>query len=169
MSYQDRLGTNVRKTQNEGRFTHRTSPALLSWYVCDDCPCGGDAGSDAKRHALAYVYDLIKQRDPYHITSGAGGCGNMYSLGEPYALSLDMIMYENYDPEPHDHFGGGSWATGKGLDGGYRHYPIAFEPLCNLQGFYSTTPHHTIIEQNRTDHRMRCVCCCCDAISLISI
>jgi hypothetical protein len=24
----------------------------------------------------------------------------MYSLGEPYALSLDQIMYENYDPEP---------------------------------------------------------------------
>ena len=44
------------------------------------------------------MYSLIKQRDPYHITTGAGGCGNMYSLGEPYALSLDMIMYENYDP-----------------------------------------------------------------------
>ena len=37
--------------------------------------------------------------------------------------------------EPRDHFGGGSWPTGKGLDGGFRHYPIAFEPLCNLQGF----------------------------------
>ena len=44
------------------------------------------------------MYSLIKERDPYHITTGAGGCGNMYSLGEPYALSLDMIMYENYDP-----------------------------------------------------------------------
>ena len=93
---------------------HKTSPALLSWYICDDCPCGGDAASDAKRHALSFVYSLLKQRDPYHITTGAGGCGNMYSLGEPYALSLDMIMYENYDPEPRDHFGGGSWPTGKG-------------------------------------------------------
>ena len=53
---------------------HRSSPALLSWYICDDCPCGGDAPSDAKRHALSLVYSLLKERDPYHITSGAGGC-----------------------------------------------------------------------------------------------
>ena len=70
---------------------HRSSPALLSWYICDDCPCGGDTASDAKRHALSFVYSLLKERDPYHITSGAGGCGNMYSLGEPYALSLDQV------------------------------------------------------------------------------
>ena len=93
---------------------HKSSPALLSWYICDDCPCGGDAASDSKRHALSYVYSLLKQRDPYHITSGAGGCGNMYSLGEPYALSLDQIMYENYTPTPSSHFGGGTWPTGKG-------------------------------------------------------
>lgn len=122
---------------------HRNSTALLSWYICDDCPCGGDAASDAKRHALSLVYSLLKEYDPYHITSGAGGCGNMYSLGEPYALSLDQIMYENYDPEPRDHFGDGSWPGGKGVDGGFRHYPITFEPLCNLQGFYTVYASHT--------------------------
>jgi hypothetical protein len=37
----------------------------------------------------------------------------MYSLGEPYAMSLDQIMYENYTPTPRDHFGGGTWPTGK--------------------------------------------------------
>jgi hypothetical protein len=72
---------------------HKSSPALLSWcggrlsrytvhasslacftgrYICDDCPCGGDAASDSKRHALSFVYSLLKQRDPHHITSGAG-------------------------------------------------------------------------------------------------
>ncbi len=69
---------------------HKTSPALLSWYICDDCPCGGDAASDAKRHALSFVYSRLKQRDPFHITSGAGGCGNMYALGEPYALRYSL-------------------------------------------------------------------------------
>lgn len=75
----------------------------------------------------------------------------MYSLGEPYALSLDQIMCtcscsccfscvssnadrtlsvfadENYVPEPRNHFGGGTWPTGKGTDGGLRRYPISFE------------------------------------------
>ena len=37
-----------------------------------------------------------------------------------------------------DHFGGGSWPSGKDTDGGFRHYPISFESLCNLQeGFYT--------------------------------
>jgi hypothetical protein len=53
---------------------------LHSWYICDDCPCGGDSASDAKRHALSFVYSLLKERDPFHITSGAGGCGNVRSL-----------------------------------------------------------------------------------------
>merc|ERR1719159_679146 len=28
---------------------HRNSTALLSWYICDDCPCGGDKANEAKR------------------------------------------------------------------------------------------------------------------------
>lgn len=67
----------------------------------------------------------------------------MYSLGEPYALSLDQIMFENYNPAPADHFGGGTWPTGKGTDGGFRHFPISFEPLCNMQGWYTVYNSHS--------------------------
>ena len=37
----------------------------------------------------------------------------------------------------------GTWLSGKGLDGGYRHFPISFEPLCNLQGWYTVYSSHT--------------------------
>lgn len=121
---------------------HRNSTALLSWYICDDCPCGGGKAEEAKRRGLAYVYSLLKAKDPWHVTSGAGGCGNMYSLGEPYALSLDQIMYENYNPDPISHFGGGTYPTKIGWDGGLRHYPITFEPLCNMAGFYMVYNTH---------------------------
>jgi hypothetical protein len=42
-------------------------PALLAYYLCDDCGPGED---------MAAAYNTIRQLDPYHLTVGAGFAGN---------------------------------------------------------------------------------------------
>ena len=42
-------------------------PALLGYYICDDC-CG------ARPSAQALVYTFLRDIDPYHVTIGAVNC-----------------------------------------------------------------------------------------------
>ena len=68
-------------------------PALWGYYICDDCCKGFDY-----MWQLAYVYDLIKAVDPYHLTAGFAECGELQAFQEPH-LSLDAPMRENYRPD----------------------------------------------------------------------
>eukprot|EP01052_Picozoa_sp_SAG31_P010684 SAG31_NODE_592_length_13726_cov_7.188082_4_plen_460_part_00 len=77
-------------------------PAVLGWYLCDDCCESMEFNTVLMRQA----YIDIKFLDPYHVTIGAIDCGDtwMYSDGEmsPGAtdtgrLSLDVPMIENYN------------------------------------------------------------------------
>lgn len=59
-------------------------PALWGYYICDDCCKGFDF-----LWQLAYVYDVIKRLDPYHLTAGFAECGELHAFQEPW-LSLDV-------------------------------------------------------------------------------
>jgi hypothetical protein len=90
----------------------RNHPALLGYYVCDDC-----CGSQRDVSMQAQVYTLIKDLDPYHAIIGAANCGSSFLFrdipsllpatvsrvqawmghGQPaLQLSLDLVMQENY-------------------------------------------------------------------------
>lgn len=74
----------------------RAHPATLGYYLCDDC-WGHSPALQAK------VYRAIKEFDPYHVTSGAGGTSVGFSDGEGeqgyLSLSLDVPLIENYDED----------------------------------------------------------------------
>jgi len=136
----------------------RHHPAILGYYICDDC-CSNRANISLQ----SQVYQLLKNLDPYHVTIGAVNCGNSWMFTDetpsflapasqdnvrtlPEAvqpklqLSLDVIMQENYDYTLLQHAGFGDWKTGTGVgsDGYYRH-GITFEPLMNCPGAFGTT------------------------------
>lgn len=82
----------------------KTHPAVLGWYLCDDC-C---ESMEFNTVLMWQAYRDIKFLDPYHVTIGAVDCGDtwMYSDGEmgPGAsdtgrLSLDLPMIENYNTD----------------------------------------------------------------------
>ena len=133
-------------------------PALLGWYICDDC-CSNTPNISLQ----SQVYQLIKDLDPYHVTIGAVNCGNSWMFTDqtpswltpetnvlsmrniPEAtqpnlqLSLDVIMQENYATTLQQHSGDGTWdGTGVGSDGFYRH-GVTFEPLTNCPGTFTGT------------------------------
>ena len=59
--------------------TWKTHPALLGWYICDDCTV---VNANIKEVSMeARLYNLIRSRDMYHITAGAiqGGSPWMHS------------------------------------------------------------------------------------------
>lgn len=136
-------------------------PAILGWYICDDC-CSPQSDISLQ----SQVYQLIKDLDPYHVTIGAVDCGNSWMFTDtapswldpqknivsmrniPEAtqpklqLSLDVVMQENYDLNLTSHGGNGTWEGGVGSDGWFRH-GVEFEPLVNCPG--------TIYSANYTD------------------
>ena len=60
--------TNVTLTMIEKNVALvKDHPALLAYYLCDDCGPG---------QAMAAAYNTIRQLDPYHLTVGAGFAGN---------------------------------------------------------------------------------------------
>ena len=60
-------------------------PAVLGYYVCDDC-----CGSGVARMAQSYA--LFKELDPYHPTFGAVNCDSGYSFsdGQPGSLPAQV-------------------------------------------------------------------------------
>lgn len=134
-------------------------PALLGYYVCDDC-CSNNADISLQ----AQVYAILRDVDPYHVTIGAVNCGNTWmftdaapswlaadqddaatTIGEgtqpALQLSLDVVLQENYGGTLKQHAAAGTWAGGVGADGWYRH-GAEFEPVVNCPGspFWRGTP-----------------------------
>ena len=129
-------------------------PAILGYYICDDC-CSNNADVSLQ----AQVYQLLKNIDPYHVTIGAVNCGNSFMFTDqtpswlvseqndhvrilPEAkqpalqLSLDVVMQENYGGSLASHSSSGTWASGVGSDGFFRH-GVTFEHLVNCPGSFS--------------------------------
>ncbi|KAH8043400.1 ATPase [Aureococcus anophagefferens] len=125
-------------------------PALLGYYVCDDC-CSNNHDVSLQ----AQVYAVMKDVDPYHPTIGASDCGNTWMFTDqapswlkseqddgdrvlPVAtqpalqLSLDVVMQENYGARSRARRTG-AWAGGVGGDGWFRN-GAAFEPVYNCPG-----------------------------------
>ena len=51
-------------------------PALLGYYICDDCcPVAANLGNVSLQ---AKLYNLLKEQDPYHIVAGAIQCSNAW-------------------------------------------------------------------------------------------
>ena len=90
----------------------RHEPALLGYFVCDDCCSDPHLVS-----ALSQTYAVIKDLDPYHVTTGGVECPNAWqfsdrpsllpptadrsepwlSSGQPQLqLFVDLVMQENY-------------------------------------------------------------------------
>eukprot|EP01051_Picozoa_sp_SAG22_P001150 SAG22_NODE_43_length_25304_cov_5.394644_2_plen_370_part_00 len=113
---------------------------------CIDC---NGMSTDGSMQAQAYT--LLKTLDPYHATVGAMNNPNLWSFSDvpsylnasagvlaspvlPTAqqpatqLSLDVLMYENYDEKLAAHNGVGDW------DGTAAGVPAAFWPQHNLDG-----------------------------------
>jgi hypothetical protein len=95
-------------------------PAVLGWYLCDDCCESMEFNTVLMRQA----YLDVKFLDPYHVTIGAIDCGDtwMFSDGEmgpgvsdTGRLSLDLPMIENYNTDLRAHAtaiaAGGSYET----------------------------------------------------------
>eukprot|EP01051_Picozoa_sp_SAG22_P015736 SAG22_NODE_2102_length_3010_cov_2.033322_2_plen_803_part_00 len=154
-------------------------PAILGYYICDDC-CG--RSSDGSLQAQAYT--LLKALDPYHATIGAMDCGDLWSfsdvdsylnatakLSEPALpigqqpatqLSLDVLMYENYEEalSAHSDTGGWdgtaagipgwAWAGGLDNDGRLRH-GVRWSPLVNCPGADPHNRHWTAPKFLRSD------------------
>jgi hypothetical protein len=129
-------------------------PALLGYYICDDC-CSNNVNISLQ----SQVYQLLKNIDPYHVTIGAVNCGNSWMFTDqtpswlapeqddharslPEArqpalqLSLDVVMQENYGGSLAVHKSSGTWASGVGSDGFFRH-GVTFEHLINCPGSFS--------------------------------
>jgi hypothetical protein len=87
------------------------------------------------------AYQDMKWLDPHHVTIGAVDCGDlwMYSDGEmgPHggpahvdgALSLDLLMIENYNADPTAHVI--SLEAGGSYDRQLRQWPMQWEPIVN--------------------------------------
>eukprot|EP01047_Picozoa_sp_COSAG01_P036128 COSAG01_NODE_2809_length_7041_cov_4.383751_1_plen_609_part_00 len=110
----------------------RDHPALIAYYICDDCCQGQEYLLE-----LAEVYRELKQLDPYTLTTGALECDEMHAFVEPH-LSLDAPMRENYRPDLAFHSSdgvhgrGGEGPDGTGSDGSMRMPPMTFSVLINL-------------------------------------
>ena len=78
----------------------RHSPALLGWYVCDDC----DTVERFPPACLAKVYTALKAWDADHVTFGADWSTpwSNYDWGEsvPTGLGFDVPQVENYKVGP---------------------------------------------------------------------
>eukprot|EP01052_Picozoa_sp_SAG31_P003000 SAG31_NODE_110_length_24476_cov_9.909654_17_plen_897_part_00 len=124
-------------------------PGIFGYYVCDDC-------CSSTKSAQALIYSFIKDIDPYHLTVGAVNCqaGFMFrdypsedvvtvsrsevwmGSGQPaLQLSLDVIMYENYESSLTSHAGTGLFnnsfpGPALGGDGNLR-FGLFQEPVVN--------------------------------------
>eukprot|EP00039_Didymoeca_costata_P017633 m.326957 g.326957 ORF g.326957 m.326957 type:complete len:686 (-) comp16563_c0_seq2:5534-7591(-) len=121
-------------------------PALLGYYICDDC-CPVNSSLEFISYQ-AQLYNLIKSADPYHITTGAIQCHNAWLWSDVPSLipgvdnnpllqlSLDYPMIENYGAVLMSHGDSGTWEGGVQADGVFRH-GLEFEPLVNCHGLWT--------------------------------
>eukprot|EP00040_Diaphanoeca_grandis_P029827 m.175459 g.175459 ORF g.175459 m.175459 type:complete len:773 (-) comp31821_c1_seq1:377-2695(-) len=86
----------------------KSHPALLGYYICDDCCPVNDNFENVALQAR--LYQLIKSVDAYHIVTGAVQCGITWpwtdvptnplvpasSVQPQLQLSLDYFLVENY-------------------------------------------------------------------------
>ena len=118
----------------------KTHPALLAWYVCDDC-----FGQYLMRNyyagspTLDTYYARIKTLDPHHLLVGANNAGVNFAFTHASELaprpSLDVVMQEDYPA---------TLAQCAEAEGGAYNSPCApstlwpatFEPLVNSPGPY---------------------------------
>jgi hypothetical protein len=139
-------------------------PAILAWYICDDCcPRNVNLGNTSLQ---AKLYSLIKMVDPYHVVSGAVQCSNLWMFSDvptwppaapsvsaaaatrsgscvplrgtqpPLQLSLDLILTENYAQTLEAHAGDATTANGPSRDGAFRN-GMARAPLVNCPGLWT--------------------------------
>eukprot|EP01043_Picozoa_sp_COSAG02_P032908 COSAG02_NODE_2218_length_9474_cov_25.098453_3_plen_571_part_00 len=104
-------------TQAWAHFTQmvarvQQSPALLGWYICDDCT--GMLNRDKPNLSnwytcaeLSRMYESLRDLDPHHVTIGAVQSSDLWSFSDGTgALSIDVSMIENYDTSLADHANG---------------------------------------------------------------
>jgi hypothetical protein len=120
----------------------REHPALLGWYICDDCNSQYVMRSEKNpklylgRETLLKLYEFSKKLDPYHPLIGAYEAANAYTVttgnkrvpgGKPI---LDLVMMENYVADL-------STNARTGLDGRvgtFAGWPLTHEPVVNCPG-----------------------------------
>lgn len=56
-------------------------PALLAYYLCDDCGPGAE---------MASAYNTIRQLDPFHLSVGAGFAGNKQQYTDSQIIGNDQ-------------------------------------------------------------------------------
>lgn len=116
----------------------RTHPALLGYYVCDDCTTQYLMRQEAaKTLTLDLLYRALKDLDPYHPVIGAEESANAYTFTTANARipapSLDLVMIENYvdSLSSNAHTGG---VDSPGMDGSFGGWPLTWEPIVNCPG-----------------------------------
>jgi hypothetical protein len=157
------------KRQVEGNVSLVAShPAVLAFYICDDCcPVDEHLGNVTLQ---AKLYNYIKELDPHHLVTGAVQCHNLWQWSDvpanptyapsaaeaatyragptclpvrgalpPLQLSLDLILVENYGGQLIDHAGDGTVNGGTSLDGSFRN-GLAFAPIVNCHGLWANQP-----------------------------
>eukprot|EP00927_Polykrikos_kofoidii_P066609 TRINITY_DN62174_c0_g1_i1.p1 TRINITY_DN62174_c0_g1~~TRINITY_DN62174_c0_g1_i1.p1 ORF type:complete len:614 (+),score=38.72 TRINITY_DN62174_c0_g1_i1:145-1986(+) len=113
-------------------------PALLGWYICDDCTTQWLLRQEqAETPSLDNYYRALKELDPHHPAIGAEECGNAYTFTTGNSRiprpSLDIVMIENYvsSLDGNAHTGG---VTSPGMDGSFAGWPLTWEPIVNCPG-----------------------------------
>eukprot|EP00747_Dinoflagellata_sp_TGD_P182663 gnl/TRDRNA2_/TRDRNA2_37003_c0_seq1.p1 gnl/TRDRNA2_/TRDRNA2_37003_c0~~gnl/TRDRNA2_/TRDRNA2_37003_c0_seq1.p1 ORF type:complete len:643 (-),score=59.77 gnl/TRDRNA2_/TRDRNA2_37003_c0_seq1:199-2127(-) len=133
---------------------YRGHPALLGWYVCDDC-----MNQWLKRQiekgtpTLDTLYRALKQLDPYHPVIGASDSAavNAFTTENIFVPgpSLDVVMIENYvDGLEGNAYGGGVAAPG--MDGSFNAWPLTWEPVVNCAGNWLVANRTDISDANKS-------------------
>ena len=131
----------------------RSHPALLGYYICDDCTTQYLMAYEANRDkypnpehpnvtipTLGEIYRRIKLLDPYHPIIGADESANVYTFTMandriPGPPTLDLVMVENYQPTMAANAHTGNWKRGgPGMDGSFNSWPLTWEPIVNCPG-----------------------------------
>eukprot|EP00933_Yihiella_yeosuensis_P047009 TRINITY_DN42630_c0_g1_i1.p1 TRINITY_DN42630_c0_g1~~TRINITY_DN42630_c0_g1_i1.p1 ORF type:complete len:611 (+),score=65.40 TRINITY_DN42630_c0_g1_i1:131-1834(+) len=131
-------GTNEWALVEEQVRLFRDHPALLGWYVCDDCVTQYlNRQRNAGAPSISSLYDRFKELDPWHPLIGASESLNqVHAFTQASALapspSLDVVMLENYASllPQNSHMG----FADPGLDGTLRYWPMTYEPAINCPG-----------------------------------
>eukprot|EP00931_Biecheleriopsis_adriatica_P004828 TRINITY_DN106436_c0_g1_i1.p1 TRINITY_DN106436_c0_g1~~TRINITY_DN106436_c0_g1_i1.p1 ORF type:complete len:629 (-),score=86.26 TRINITY_DN106436_c0_g1_i1:184-1959(-) len=130
--------TDAWRNISEQVMMFRDHPALLGWYICDDCMTQWLRRQlSAKTRSISTIYDALKQLDPWHPLIGASETAQngIFTTANVYvpSPSLDVIMIENYVPalEQNAHSG---LVGDPGMDGTLRAWPMTWEPVVNCPG-----------------------------------
>jgi hypothetical protein len=144
----------------KGVKRYQNHPALLGWYVCDDCMTSWiSAQRAAGTPTVDTMYNRLKQLDPYHIVIGAVESVDMFvfEVGNVFVpeASLDVPMLENYVSTVVSNADLGPMYDQPGSDGSLRSFPLDWQPMINCPGpyMYDGRPGRRpgITEQERAD------------------